>query len=1037
MTRRPTYASVNSIHPPTAQACGGAIDCETDTLPTIETIPSGKSPGPDRIPNKFYKTFSAVIGPILTKVFNEAHQQNTLPPSMLEGIITVLYKKRNRNDPRNYRPITLLNCDYKILMRILTRRFSEAAAQFTSPEQTGFCPGAFIGENTMLLKLIQTYLKEENTPGLYIFLDMEKAFDRCSWQYLKKALSALGAGPAFTAWVNLAYSDTTPPTRRVYANGYLGPSFPIRSGVAQGCPLSPLLFLVMAEALTRLINKNPHIKGIQIDDTAHKISQFADDTTLILRPEDVPHALAEVTTWCEATGGLENKNKREALLLGSLVRNVHLAPSGIVPHYLNDDETITSLGVPFNNDSALTEWWLSRYRKVKRRISLWPSIAYQSIKGRNILLQAIWYGSFRYWFFSLIVPKQVLDLIESDANQLLWASDPDLHTNELGSNTRTRKTMTTLASYQPLRHGGANIMLLHAHISAYQAHWIIRYLDPREAPWKLVLDHWLCNPSPLTSSQYIDKDQPRLARGIVLAHVPHRDLAQLIPPSAEYVRQCLRSFESLNIKQNISTKGPAIQGEPLWHNHRFHTPPISHYARAQWINHLQTFIIADLISDEGTPFSSDHWETFAHQLAPPSLRNSSAVHEFVDDRLKDLPKILKAVPHEILAQASAPIPPNLHDGAIVLLLDPINPQNAHWAVTHKTQESNYIMHELHLDTSRTPHRTGQIINHTSPTSPLTIIPAALWTPFPHNTHTPPLHKCQILGPLNNAYPLDDGWLLPDSPSHARHIRLSQLSISTITHHLTRKRVGTVQPHCERNWATRVDYHLNWTLIWNSLSTPLSDTLEEKQWYKLLHRDIFVRNRQNKGPTNCRLCHSEKESQLHLFRCRHTRPYWRALMNFLHSIDIPAPSHTERALIFGLWSDNELGPPEARALLRHGFRIFYRDFTKVDTAKHLFTWQCTYASTLRVFHMATIRRAHSIRKLHASRHFSHISYEPNKRILEDFPNLINIAPDGNFHISSTLQTTLSDAKTAASLQIEERQRRLAEANRRKRPRPPPS
>ena len=75
---------------------------------------------------------------------------------------------------------------------------------------------------------------------------MEKAFDRCSWQFLIEGLEAVGFDSTFIDYIKLAYSADHPPTRQMYVNGFLGPSFELGSGVAQGCPISPLLFLIIA-----------------------------------------------------------------------------------------------------------------------------------------------------------------------------------------------------------------------------------------------------------------------------------------------------------------------------------------------------------------------------------------------------------------------------------------------------------------------------------------------------------------------------------------------------------------------------------------------------------------------------------------------------------------------------------------------------------------------------------------------------------------------------------------------------------------------
>ena len=178
------------------------------------------------------------------------HDIGHLPTGMSEGLIAILYKKKIRTDPRNYRPITLLNSDYKILMRILTNRFAIAVKQFVSATQNGFVPDSFICENIMLLQLLQAFALETDMEALFIFLDMEKAFDRCAWEYLTMALQNLGfPSPTdgsgqyhgFIRYVLLAYSHEYPPLRQLIVNGFLGPKFPIHSGVAQGCPISPLL----------------------------------------------------------------------------------------------------------------------------------------------------------------------------------------------------------------------------------------------------------------------------------------------------------------------------------------------------------------------------------------------------------------------------------------------------------------------------------------------------------------------------------------------------------------------------------------------------------------------------------------------------------------------------------------------------------------------------------------------------------------------------------------------------------------------------
>ena len=95
---------------------------------------------------------------------------------------------------------------------------------------------------------------------------------------MTEALAAIRFGDGFVNCVQLFYSHATPPTRQMAINGRLGTSFPLASGVAQGCPLSPLLFIIVTEALTRLINSDTRIEGVCIHhgpsySTHHKLSQ--------------------------------------------------------------------------------------------------------------------------------------------------------------------------------------------------------------------------------------------------------------------------------------------------------------------------------------------------------------------------------------------------------------------------------------------------------------------------------------------------------------------------------------------------------------------------------------------------------------------------------------------------------------------------------------------------------------------------------------------------------------------------------------------
>ena len=954
-----TLRSGNRVLPPTAEACGKKIT--TDELEDhMNTLPDGKSPGPDGLPYKFYKTFSAVLAPILEQVFNESHSSGLLPPGCSDGYISLLYKKKDRQDPRNYRPLTLLNADYKLLMRILAKRMAPATTQFVSPTQTGFVPDAFIGENVMLLKLIQAYIENEDQDAYFIFLDMEKAFDRCSWEFLIKALKELGFDDAFIRYIQLAYSHDNAPKRKLYVNGYLGPEFSLGSGVSQGCPISPLLFLVIAEPLARLILANKNIKGVEINGHRHKISQYADDSTLIGTPGDEPHFQKELNTWQAATCMKENSDKREGQLLGKLNKEKQRAPKGVIANdaWLKDGNTIRALGVPMGNDFSIEEWYSSRYSVVKERVSLWPSIRRLSITGRNMLLQSIFYGSFRYWLYFLIMPQSIMDALEQDSKQILWATDPLLLANEKGTARASRRYIHHKASYLPQDKGGGGIMHWPSHCEAYYAEWIVRYLHPRIAPWKTVAAIWINDP-------YIGH-KVLLSRG-----APSR--SSKVPESAPYLRRCLDAFHNIKIRQDTDVLDHTIQAEPFWKNNRF-SPQIPKERITVWKSKMKVATIKDMYDTyDNEHFSPEEWDVFFRRMAP---------NENISIMRGDLRHVIEMLPREVYNARHPPPQYTLKD-MVVCFINCINHKERYAYATGSPVQYQ----ELWLDTSRRPHKTGNLITITQQEE---IWPVEIWDDTPSTPHEghgsvqvaeiwDRLNKKApaIMGPFTTAFPRNIGWFMKRQqrrPPSNKPRKLSDLTVSEITAHLTSKITRNATPNCVSAWKQRLGPNIPFSKIFASFGTPLSDPSEERQWRKLVHRAIFVRGRNPNAPDqNCRLCRTHKESQLHLFQCMHTLPLWRQCLKFTQQIlGAPQPFKLEHAVILGMRTPTVLLPEVARAFLRHAFQHFYHDFANVDVKEGTFTWQYVYRNALLSFRDALLRYGRKVRVLHSHRTFTSLT-----------------------------------------------------------------
>ncbi|KAK2875114.1 hypothetical protein Q8A73_024325 [Channa argus] len=239
-----------------------------------------RNKGSDGLSAEFYQHFSHLLAPVLCRLFLAIQEEGRCAESFLRGVITLVYKnKGEKSDLANYRPISLLNTDYKILTKVLGFRLKGVIGSIIGPTQTYSIPGRDIADC-----ILSTKLSFENlmmTGGIYLSVDLEKAFDRVSHEFLFGCLGVFGFGPIFREWVKLLYSRAT---SVVKCNGLLTDPFPLERSVRQGCPLSAMLYAIVAEPLAQSIITDLLIKGITSPKgNEFKIAQYADDISIMVK----------------------------------------------------------------------------------------------------------------------------------------------------------------------------------------------------------------------------------------------------------------------------------------------------------------------------------------------------------------------------------------------------------------------------------------------------------------------------------------------------------------------------------------------------------------------------------------------------------------------------------------------------------------------------------------------------------------------------------------------------------------------------------
>ncbi|KAF0684330.1 Aste57867_23686 [Aphanomyces stellatus] len=249
----------------------------------IQHTKNDSTPGPNSLPYEILKLFPSNWAKAFELLFQyQLHSHPNLTPGQLTSLLVLLYKKSDRHLPQNYRPISLLNIDVKILTMVLAHRTQNVIQSIIHPDQQGFIRGRSIQTNLLRLEDLQHFMRQKSRQSVVALLDFEKAFDRVNHKCLLTVLRCFDFPQTFIKAISNIYSKRK---GRLIVNGHLSKPFAINRGVLQGDPLSPLLFVIALEPMCIDIRRHPAY-GISTGTHTHTGSYYADDSQLYAR--DVP-----------------------------------------------------------------------------------------------------------------------------------------------------------------------------------------------------------------------------------------------------------------------------------------------------------------------------------------------------------------------------------------------------------------------------------------------------------------------------------------------------------------------------------------------------------------------------------------------------------------------------------------------------------------------------------------------------------------------------------------------------------------------------
>ena len=430
------------------------------------------SPGSDGITVPFYEVFWPLIGDMVFASLQYAWSQGSMSISQRRGLIRLLPKaNKNLFQVGNWRPITLLNVDFKILTKSLALRLSAVLPNIIHQDQKGFVKNRYSGENVLdVYAMIQQASTDTDEEYALLMLDIEKAFDSVSLCFLEEVMFAFNFPPSFITWVRILYAGKE---LRVVNNGYSSdPIYPTR-GCAQGCSLSPLLYVLVMEALALSIRANSNIAGFSVNNHHKKIAMLADDTLLGLKANKLSFesALTTLKEFAIISNLKVNETKSVVIPLG-IQPATRKKLQGLSNFKWLEGDSFKYVGIDvYTNplEQTYSQAFLLlpdviRILKERDKVST-------TILGRVVILKSLVSSWLLYPLSLAPSPSpQEFRSLQAPCTDYVWANG--LHPVKL----------ETLC--QDFTHGGCNMYSVRKQDQALKLAWLVRLLSPTQQFWK-------------------------------------------------------------------------------------------------------------------------------------------------------------------------------------------------------------------------------------------------------------------------------------------------------------------------------------------------------------------------------------------------------------------------------------------------------------------------------------------------------------------------------------------------------------------------